>query len=126
MLNQNHANVDEILYYIVNFECLDVVCTSCIRKIAVPKEQQTQRTAFPCMNLQGLKNITTSLTTAGTLVRICFNCGSISCIVSEYSKPRIEKGMCYNCGSTIYQFAKCPSLRLTVLKSKEFIKWNRN
>jgi len=122
-LSRDHTDVDELLNDVVCFERLDESRTLRIRQLtSTPKEQQIPRTAtFTCTT--GTRQTTAPSSNAGGPVKICFNCGSKSHIALSCTKPRIEKGTCYQCGSTTHQRSKYPSLtRMTSTKREDALK----
>jgi len=124
LLSRDHADVDELLNDVVSFERLDASRTLRIRQLmSTPKEQQIPRTPTITRTI-GTRQTTAPSSNAGGPVKICFNCGSKSHIASSCTKPRIEKGACYQCGSTTgHQRSKCPSLtRTTSTKHEDALK----
>lgn len=118
LLSRDHADADELLNDVVNFERLDASRTLRIRQLtSSSKEQQSPRTPT-LMRTTGTRQATIPNPSTGGPVKICFNCGSKSHIASACTKPRIEKGACYQCGSTTHQRSKCP-IRTTSAKHED-------
>ncbi|KAL4089251.1 hypothetical protein QTP88_024309 [Uroleucon formosanum] len=118
LLSRNHTDADELLNDIISFERLNASRALRIRQsTSAPKEPSPKTPALT--RTTDTRQTATSNSIACGPVRIYFNCDSKSHIASSCSKPRIEKGACYQCGTTTHQRSKCPSLVRTTKRQEE-------
>lgn len=97
LLSRDHVDTDELLNDIVNFERLVTSRTARIRSLNVTKEPVKTMSSD---RLETRQNTNSSTNFVSGPTKKCFNCGAKSHIAPACPKPRIEKGACYQCGST--------------------------
>ncbi|XP_050061473.1 uncharacterized protein LOC114131462 isoform X2 [Aphis gossypii] len=114
LLGRNHADEDDLLSDMVEYERLDMSRSVRIRQVSNTKENTLQKSVTSCpTNVMAVKHKDTNVTVeskSASMPRSCFNCGAKTHLSPQCPKPKREKGACYECGSMAHQRGSCPAL----------------